>query len=111
MRSAILSSASLLLGLSLLCAPAAASQPFPEFVQATVGTKCVPTCLLCHKTNPGMLPADKPFEQNLQLASPIAPQSTDMLRTALVNMQAGGIMYDADKDGTGDYQELLYGTD
>jgi hypothetical protein len=111
MRSAILTSASLLLGLLLASEPAAASQPFPDFVKATVGTACVPTCLLCHKTNPGMLPADKPFELNLQLASPIAPQNTDMLRMALVNMQAGGLTYDADKDGVGDYDELKAGTD
>src|SRR5688572_3787583 len=104
MRSAILSY-SLLLALALFAAPTNASEIFPDFVKATVGTACVPTCLLCHKTNPGTLPADKPFEVNLQAASPVAPQNTDSLRTALVNMQALGAASDADKDTIGDYQE------
>jgi hypothetical protein len=113
MRSAILSS-SLLLALSLFAAPAAASETFPDVVKATVGTACVPTCLLCHKTNPGMLPADKPFEQNMQppTGGPgVVAQTPESLRAALVYLQAQGAAKDADGDTIGDYQELLNGTD
>jgi MYXO-CTERM domain-containing protein len=114
MRFAILSSVSLLFGLSLLAVPASASQPFPDVVKATVGTACVPTCLLCHKTNPGMNPADKPFEQNMQTPAGgpgVAPLNPDSLRAALAYLQLQGAAKDADADGVGDYQELLNGTD
>jgi hypothetical protein len=113
MRPAILP-ISLTFALSLFALPAAASQMFPGVVQATVGTQCVPTCLLCHKTNPGMNPADKPFEQNMQSPTGgpgVAPLNPDSLRTALAYLQAQGAAKDADGDTVGDYQELLNGTD
>jgi MYXO-CTERM domain-containing protein len=70
--------------------------------------------LLCHKTNPGMNPADKPFELNMQTPTGgpgVAPLNPDSLRAALAYLQAQGPAKDADGDLVGDYQELLNGTD
>lgn len=33
---------------------AQAEEPFPEAVQGAAGLDCVPSCTLCHTTNPGM---------------------------------------------------------
>lgn len=107
-----------LLPLALLLAtplPAAASQVFPEAVKAAVPSlECVPQCTLCHQTNPGMVPANKPFANNLKAAglaanSPVAPQNTASLRGALMALSTA--TSDGDMDTITDFNELIMSQD
>jgi hypothetical protein len=99
--------------------PAFASPPFPEAVKGAVPTLgCVPQCILCHQTNLGGIPANKPFAMDLKAAgkaagTPVALENTDSLRAALTALKAKGASADADadKDGKGDYDELVTGSD
>jgi hypothetical protein len=91
---------------------ALASPPFPEALKSAVpGLPCVPQCILCHQTNLGGVPANKPFAMDLKAAAPVVPENTDSLRAALVALQSKGAASDADKDGQGDYEELSSGSD
>jgi hypothetical protein len=92
--------------------PALASLPFPEAVKEAIPSlDCVPQCTLCHQTNPGMVPANKPFAFKLKQASVVLPQQPDTVKAALAKLKELGAMSDADADGTGDYTELEAGTD
>jgi hypothetical protein len=101
-------------GCALAPSVALASPPFPEALKGAVPTLgCVPQCILCHQTNQGGIPANKPFAYDLKQANggSVVPENTDSLRAALTALQAKGAASDADKDGKGDYDELMVGSD
>ncbi len=112
MRASVLLTFALPLAVLGASGPALASATFPEVVASKIPSLgCVPQCTLCHQTNPGMIPAAKPFALSLKGVSPIAPLQTEMLATALDKLKVATPPPDTDADGVGDYAELAAGTD
>jgi hypothetical protein len=111
---------------SLVSTPAQASQAFPSIIAEEFDMPCVPTCTLCHSTNPGQSTTalqGQLFGRALALTGVIGGNE-DSLRKLLVQIKAGtadtmpigkpdGIPdnYDVDGDGVGAYDELSKGND
>lgn len=77
------------LGSIVVSAPAHASQVFPGVLQEEADMPCVPTCLVCHTTNPGEATtwAKPPFTTTLQ-GQGLKKQDEESLRTAFRNYVA-----------------------
>ncbi len=96
---------------SFAATPAQASQTFPSVVMEEYGMLCVPTCTLCHTTNPGQSGTafmGQPFGK-LVFANGALPQMDASLKTALGKIKEDRI--DSDGDMTPDFEELAEGED
>ena len=60
--------------------PAQAEEEFPGALQEAAGMECVPTCLMCHTSNPGTAAtwASKAFPQALMQTNMIKPAAGDV---------------------------------
>lgn len=71
---------------------AAAAPNFPDAVQEVFGTSCVPSCLLCHSTNPGRKGTafgGQPFGLALAAKGIVGEASDDVIKAALIKMRDG----------------------
>ena len=89
-------------------APAALASPtFPGEVQNTLGTPCVPPCVICHATSLGGLgTAVRPFGLAVRERGAHAGDTAE-LRAALELLEAEGV--DSNQDGIPDVAELREG--
>lgn len=114
--------------LVLLMASAASASPnYPDVVKDVSGSSCAPTCLLCHKTNPGILGSAASTPQRPFLTAAMTGgmpalslrMSDDQARAAFLRMRDGidtnmnGAIdvgetppSDSDGDGKSDFDEL-----
>lgn len=88
-NSKILSGVATLAFAVSLTASAAASEVFPAAIQEAAGLPCVPSCLLCHTSNPGTILTfmGKPFGAAMA-ANGAVPQNTDSLKAAYAKYSA-----------------------
>jgi hypothetical protein len=71
---------------------AAASPNFPDQVQEVFQSSCVPSCLLCHSTNPGRKGTafgGTRFAANLAAKVIVGGESDDVVKAALIKMRDG----------------------
>jgi hypothetical protein len=72
---------------------AAASPNFPDQVQEVFSTSCVPSCLLCHSTNPGRrgtAAGGRAFALTVMSRGPIAGgESDEQIKAALIRVRDG----------------------
>lgn len=95
---------------------AAAAPNFPDAVQEVFGTSCVPSCLLCHSTNPGRKGtafAGQPFGLAVAGKGIVGAASDDVIKAALIKMRDGDLATgamptnsDAAEDALSDAAEL-----
>jgi MYXO-CTERM domain-containing protein len=111
----------------LLTGEAGASPNYPDVVKDVAGSSCAPTCLLCHKTNPGILGTAASAPQRPFLAAAMTGgmpalslrMSDDQARAVFLRMRDGidtnmnGVIdvgetppSDSDMDGKTDFDEL-----
>jgi hypothetical protein len=106
MRSVI---AGLFLSFSFAAVPASAAPTFPAAIQDAAGIPCTPTCLLCHKTNPGEAGNwNTPFGITVK-GNGADAKHPESIQTVVANLRAK--MTDSDDDGKLDVDELAAGTD
>lgn len=111
----------------LLARAAGASPNYPDVVKDVAGSSCAPTCLLCHKTNPGILGTaasapQRPFVTSAMTGGTPALSlrfSDEQARAVFLRMRDGvdtnmnGMIdvgetppSDSDGDGKSDFDEL-----
>ncbi len=111
---------------SFVSAPVQASQTYPSVIAEEFDMLCVPTCTLCHSTNPGQSGTalqGQLFGQALAFSG-VTGMNEGSLRTVLGKIKAGTAdtlplrmpdlvpdNADVDGDGTGAYDELKKGMD
>lgn len=103
------------LGLFLGARQAAASEPYPGYVQQIAGMPCVPQCTLCHSSSPGRLGtavSGTLFAKTL-ISNGLGPlMSMEQVRDVLAKLVPAPLpSVDTDGDGTPDLNELREGTD
>ncbi len=96
---------------SFVAASAQASDTFPSVVKDEYDMLCVPTCTLCHTTNPGQSGTAMRGQLFGQLVwnNGALPKLDDRLKTALAAIKEKGT--DSDGDMTSDFDELNEGYD
>lgn len=98
-----------MMGIFFSSARARASDPFPGAVRDDLDMPCLPTCFLCHITNPGEAgSAQQPFADSMVNAAGIpSPGDTNWVTAGLAALGDT----DTDVDGMSDIDELKAGRD
>ncbi|RYE83003.1 MAG: hypothetical protein EOO75_19880, partial [Myxococcales bacterium] len=102
----------LTLGGLLAVTPAAASPIYPSVIASELGLSEGPACTICHTDDdggPGTV--TRPFGVGAMKRGLDGGADSNKLREVLGIYKLEGSAVDTDKDGVGDYDELLAGTD
>lgn len=99
-----------------------ASPNYPDVVQEVADSQCVPSCLLCHNTNPGRSgTVSMPFGITAVTRKLVGSMSDSAARAVFLSMRDGNVdlnldgvpepATNVDGDGMTDFQELAAGID